>query len=104
MKWVSGVTDNTVYPILFAAYLERLVPALSGGLPRLAFLVLFTLALTYLNWRGLHVVGNAAICMAIYTLLPFLGMLVIALPRLRVENLLKTSTKPTDWVSPRTHR
>lgn len=34
----------------------------------------FNLALTYLNYRGLHVVGNAALAMTVFTLLPFVMM------------------------------
>lgn len=34
-------------------------------------LIAVNLGLTYLNYRGLHVVGNAAIGMTIFTLLPF---------------------------------
>ena len=35
------------------------------------FLVGLNLGLTYLNYRGLHIVGNVAIATAVFTLLPF---------------------------------
>ena len=38
---------------------------------RVVFLVGLNLALTYLNYRGLHIVGNVAIATAVFTLLPF---------------------------------
>jgi hypothetical protein len=30
-SWVAGVTDNSVYPVLFASYLEIAVPGLVSG-------------------------------------------------------------------------
>lgn len=36
------------------------------------FLVGLNLSLTYLNYRGLHLVGNVAVATAVFTLLPFL--------------------------------
>ncbi|KAK0581127.1 hypothetical protein LWI29_010282 [Acer saccharum] len=34
MKWLSGVIDNALYPIMFLDYLKSGVPALGGGWPR----------------------------------------------------------------------
>lgn len=35
-------------------------------------LVSINVALTYLNYRGLHIVGYSAVAMAVFTLLPFI--------------------------------
>lgn len=35
MKWLSGVTDNAIYPVIFLTYLQQLIPVLETGLPRL---------------------------------------------------------------------
>jgi amino acid transporter len=35
MKWLSGVTDNAIYPVIFLTYLQQLLPVLESGLPRL---------------------------------------------------------------------
>lgn len=40
-------------------------------LPRRVLLVGLNVLLTYLNYRGLHIVGNVAIATAVFTLLPF---------------------------------
>ncbi|TKY60381.1 polyamine transporter [Spatholobus suberectus] len=32
MKWLSGVIDNALYPVLFLDYLKPGIPALGGGL------------------------------------------------------------------------
>lgn len=33
-KWLSGVTDNAVYPVIFLTYLQQVLPILESGLPR----------------------------------------------------------------------
>lgn len=43
----------------------------TGSPVRLVLLVSLNLALTYLNYRGLHIVGNVAVATAVFTLLPF---------------------------------
>lgn len=61
LSWVSGVTDNAVYPVLFLSYLQAALPVLGSGWPRIAFLTCFSVALSYFNFRGLNVVGKAAV-------------------------------------------
>ena len=82
-KWVSGTLDNALYPVLFLDYLR------SGGgvaLPppvrSLAVLAL-TAALTYLNYRGLHIVGLSAMALTAFSLSPFLALTVLAAPKIR---------------------
>ncbi|KAL6633710.1 hypothetical protein ACP70R_026381 [Stipagrostis hirtigluma subsp. patula] len=62
MKWLSGVIDNALYPVLFLDYLKSAVPALGGGAPRTGAVLGLTAVLTLLNYRGLTVVGWVAIC------------------------------------------
>ncbi|KAK8472158.1 hypothetical protein PHAVU_002G128000 [Phaseolus vulgaris] len=52
MKWLSGVIDNALYPVLFLDYLKSAIPALGGGLPRVAATWGLTIVLTFLNYRG----------------------------------------------------
>ncbi|XP_006647741.2 polyamine transporter PUT1 isoform X1 [Oryza brachyantha] len=97
MKWLSGVIDNALYPVLFLDYLKSGVPALGGGAPR-AFAVLgLTAVLTLLNYRGLTVVGWVAICLGVFSLLPFLVMGLIALPKLRPARWLVVDLHNVDW-------
>uniref|UniRef100_A0A0D3CF90 Amino acid permease/ SLC12A domain-containing protein n=1 Tax=Brassica oleracea var. oleracea TaxID=109376 RepID=A0A0D3CF90_BRAOL len=56
MKWPCGVIDNALYPVLFLDYLKSAIPVLSTGLPRVASILILTLLLTYLNYRGLTIV------------------------------------------------
>ncbi|KAF0897615.1 hypothetical protein E2562_000350 [Oryza meyeriana var. granulata] len=51
-KWLSGVIDNALYPVLFLDYVKSSVPALGGGVPRTLAVLILTVALTYMNYRG----------------------------------------------------
>lgn len=66
--------------------------------PYRAFLVSFSLILTYLNYRGLHLVGNMAVAMAIFTLVPFVVMCIMGkmntyiIPTARILNNTSVGT------------
>lgn len=53
---------------------ETAFPALQSGPWRIAALVSFNVALTYMNWRGLTLVGRTAILLTAFTIAPFLVM------------------------------
>jgi len=42
MKWLSGVIDNALYPVLFLDYLKSAIPALEAGLPRIIAVLVLT--------------------------------------------------------------
>lgn len=96
--WVSGVIDNAVYPVLFLEYLQAVLPVLESFWPRLAFLVGLNVALSYLNYRGLHVVGEAAIGMTIFTLLPFVALCLLGLPHVQPSRWLQVDLKSVSWM------
>ncbi|RMZ56200.1 hypothetical protein APUTEX25_002390 [Auxenochlorella protothecoides] len=96
-SWISGVTDNAVYPVMLLTYLQEGIPVFKDGWPRLVFLVGLNLTLTYLNYRGLHVVGNAAIVMTGLTLAPFVIITLLGLPHLKPANLVKSDWSAVQW-------
>lgn len=61
LSWLSGVSDNTLYPILFLDCMVQLIStpdhpsmlAADGGHPfvRMSFIMSITISLTYLNYR-----------------------------------------------------
>ncbi|XP_047077786.1 polyamine transporter PUT1 [Lolium rigidum] len=97
MKWLSGVIDNALYPVLFLDYLKSAVPALGGGAPRAVSVVGLTALLTLLNYRGLTVLGWAAICIGAFSLTPFLVMGIISIPKLRPARWLAVDLHDVDW-------
>lgn len=50
-SWLSGVTDNSLYPVMFMSYLDAMVPGLDVGWRRTVFLFIVSIALAYLNYR-----------------------------------------------------
>lgn len=90
MKWPCGVIDNALYPVLFLDYLKSAIPVLSTGLPRVASILILTLLLTYLNYRGLTIVGWTAVLMGVFSMLPFASMSLISIPNLQPSRWLVT--------------
>ncbi|XP_008800055.3 polyamine transporter RMV1-like isoform X2 [Phoenix dactylifera] len=97
MKWLSGVTDTALYPVLFLDYLKSAIPALGGGLPRTFATLGLTGALTYMNYRGLSIVGLFAVFLGVFSILPFIVMGLVALPRLRPKRWLVVDLHNVDW-------
>ncbi|KAL1343161.1 hypothetical protein HN51_029589 [Arachis hypogaea] len=97
MKWLSGIIDNALYPVLFLDYLKSAIPALESGFPRIIAVLILTLALTYMNYRGLTIVGWIAIFLGIFSLLPFMVMGVIAVPRLKPRRWIMVDLKNVNW-------
>ncbi|CAH8382250.1 unnamed protein product [Eruca vesicaria subsp. sativa] len=88
MKWLTGVIDNALYPVLFLDYLKSGIPALGGGLPRIVASLVLTILLTYLNYRGLTIVGWAAVLMGVFSILPFAVMGLISIPQIELSRWL----------------
>ncbi|KAG1355426.1 polyamine transporter RMV1 [Cocos nucifera] len=97
MKWIGGVIDNALYPVLFLDYLKAVIPALEGGFPRTFAVLSLTAALTYMNYRGLTMVGHVAISLGVFSILPFIIMGLMAIPKLRPERWLVVDLHHIDW-------
>ncbi|XP_060179693.1 probable polyamine transporter At1g31830 isoform X1 [Lycium barbarum] len=97
VKWLSGVIDNALYPVLFLDYLKSGIPALGGGLPRVIAVVGITLVLTYMNYRGLSIVGWVAVLIGILSILPFVVMGLISIPKIRPTRWLVADVHNVDW-------
>lgn len=96
-KWLSGVLDNALYPVLFLDYLKRSLPIFNNLIARIPALLGITATLTYLNYRGLQIVGVSAVLLASFSLLPFLVMGVLSIPRIRPKRWLVVNSKKIDW-------
>ncbi|KAF2308888.1 hypothetical protein GH714_022800 [Hevea brasiliensis] len=97
MKWLSGVIDNALYPVLFLDYLKSGIPALGGGIPRAAAALVLTFVLTYMNYRGLTIVGWAAVLLGIFSILPFVVMGLVAMPKLDPSRWFMVNLRDVDW-------
>ncbi|KAK8479161.1 hypothetical protein V6N13_133232 [Hibiscus sabdariffa] len=97
MKWLSGVIDNALYPVLFLDYLKSGIPALGGGLPRIFAVLALTLVLTYMNYRGLTIVGWVAVLLGVFSILPFVVMGLVSIPKLEPSRWLVVDMHHVDW-------
>ncbi|KAM7264186.1 hypothetical protein ACFE04_001869 [Oxalis oulophora] len=97
MKWLSGVIDNALYPVLFLDYLKSAIPALGGGYPRTLSALGLTFLLTFMNYRGLTIVGGVAILLGIFSLLPFVVMGIISIPNINPSRWFVVSLETVDW-------
>lgn len=91
----SSVLDNALYPVLFAAALEHWIPGL-GPLGRWLAAVGFIAVLTWLNVRGIRVVGGAAVALNVFLIAPLVWMVLAAIPRWRLNPFLPVSAHPGD--------
>ncbi|XP_010112986.2 probable polyamine transporter At1g31830 isoform X2 [Morus notabilis] len=97
MKWLSGVIDNALYPVLFLDYLKAAFPVLGGGLPRIVAVLVLTMVLTYMNYRGLTIVGWVAVVLGIFSILPFVVMGLVAIPKVEPSRWLEVDLHNVDW-------
>lgn len=81
LKWVSGVTDNAIYPVLLLEYILQVVDlrAEIGQVFRFILLASTTLGLAYVNWLGLDFVGNMSISICLLSVSPFIILTVLGL-------------------------
>ncbi|GMH34377.1 hypothetical protein BSKO_02211 [Bryopsis sp. KO-2023] len=92
-SWVSGVLDNSVYPLYLAKYFEWLFPSLKRTGPQRIFFLVASTVLTLWNYLGLTVVGRTAVVLSAIVLLPFAVMAGWAIPKINPRNWTKFNSK-----------
>jgi len=102
LGWVAGATDNAIYPVLFLDYVMQL--GFSAQIHEMNSFIRFCLLsstsvlLGYLNWRGLHIVGNMSIVIGILSMAPFVAMVLIGLFKLDTSRWFEIPEPVTDAV------
>ncbi|XP_047319482.1 probable polyamine transporter At3g13620 [Impatiens glandulifera] len=98
-KLFCGVINVAAFPALCVSYLEKLFPILEGGYPRTIAVTGSTLVLSFLNYLGLTIVGYATVILGIVSLLPFIIMTVIAIPKIDTKRWLNRGQEGVkkDW-------
>ncbi|XP_076922237.1 putative polyamine transporter At3g19553 [Bidens hawaiensis] len=96
-KWFSGVMDNALYPVLFLDYLKHSIPVFDQLYARIPALLGITVLLTYLNYRGLHIVGTSAVVLAGFSLFPFVVMGLLSIPKIRPKRWVSVDFKKVEW-------
>jgi amino acid transporter len=83
--WVSGATDNAIYPSLFLQYVAQFIGSrstsstnmLTSGPVRFLFTILMSAVLSFVNWCGLEIVGTLSIVVCIISMSPFVILCII---------------------------
>ncbi|XP_076894894.1 putative polyamine transporter At1g31830 [Bidens hawaiensis] len=97
MKWLSGVIDNALYPVMFLDYLKSGFPALGDGYPRILAVIVLTIGLTYMNFRGMTIVGWVAVLLGIFSIIPFIIMGFVSVPKIEPSWWLVVDLHTVNW-------
>ena len=80
--WVSGATDNAIYPSLFLSYIASYLNASYEEWVRFLFTVGITVILSMINYTGIDIVGHLSIIVCIISMSPFVILLICSIPKL----------------------
>eukprot|EP01025_Chloroclados_australasicus_P061586 TRINITY_DN8099_c0_g1_i4.p1 TRINITY_DN8099_c0_g1~~TRINITY_DN8099_c0_g1_i4.p1 ORF type:complete len:573 (+),score=31.66 TRINITY_DN8099_c0_g1_i4:175-1719(+) len=97
-SWVSGVTDNAIYPVMFLTTLEVAMPFLKQPAVRVICTIGLNLVWTYLNWRGLVIVGMTAFILMVTVLLPFVIFILLSVPHIQPSHWLQYYPEKVDFL------
>ena len=86
LVYLSIFATNAAFAVLFVNYFRHFVPV--EGVPRFLVAVALVWLTTFLNYRGIVLVGKAAVVMTALIFLPFLGLAVAGLLEWRFDPLV----------------
>jgi len=79
LSLTSSFLDNALYPVLFAKSLPLWLPTIfDSDLKRWLAAVGFIAFLTYLNLRGIRIVGGAAVALNVFLIAPLVWLIIAA--------------------------
>ncbi|WOH16255.1 hypothetical protein DCAR_0935805 [Daucus carota subsp. sativus] len=99
LKFLSVVINIAAFPALGISYVQKLFPVFSSGSPRNLAMCISTLVLSFINFTGLNIVGHVAVFLGIVSLLPFIIMSLMAIPKISPKNWISLGQKSVkkDW-------
>jgi amino acid transporter len=95
LSWLCSFADNALYPVMFVDYLVYL----RGDMPPLERWLIGTAVIsvvTWLNVRGIRLVGFTSIVFTLVVVAPFAAMVAVGAPRVDTA-LWLTRTSRVDW-------
>ena len=97
-SWLANVTSIAVYPHLFLEYLSVEFPVMEDQVYSVLLLTCFTLSMSYVNYRGLHIIGSGGAIAIILVLFPFIILTIMGYSQVNWASL-STGT-PASEISP----
>jgi amino acid transporter len=95
LSWLCSFADNALYPVMFVDYLAYLRGDMSP-MDRWLVGTSVVAAVTWLNLRGIRLVGMSSIVFTLFVLAPFVTLAVIGLPQATPVTWLE-STANIEW-------
>ena len=95
LSWLCSFADNALYPVMFVDYLAYLRGDM-GPMERWLIAAALIGVITWMNIRGIRLVGVTSIVFTALVLAPFAALVVIGLPQVTPANWLQRSAS-TDW-------
>ena len=94
LSYLSSVTDQSLYPILFLKYLfnsTSFYGDFTSPLHRFLLLTIIIVILGFVNYRGTKFVTSTTTIILVLSLSPFLLLAILSLPKFTPTNLLVTA-------------
>ncbi len=92
-NWISGATDNAIYPALFLAYLAG---DTMSNFQRFFCTSAISILLAGFNYLGLELVGNASVVICVIAMSPFIAMTVIGVGQIDTSRWLQVPERDED--------
>jgi amino acid transporter len=80
LGWMAGATDNAIYPVLFMDYLLQALHSDGSDVNPIARFLLLSgtsIALGYINWLGLPLVGKMSVSICFVAMSPFVILTLV---------------------------
>jgi amino acid transporter len=95
LSWLCSFADNALYPVMFVDYLAYLRGDMSL-LERWLIGIAVVILITWMNIRGIRLVGLASVFFSVLVIAPFAALVLLGLPRAETGVWL-TRTEHIDW-------
>jgi len=90
LNWISGATDNAIYPALFLEYVTSIMGHLTAyekeelttGFGRFFIVIGISALLAGINYRGLEIVGKSSIIICVLSMSPFIIMSILGISKI----------------------
>jgi amino acid transporter len=95
LSWLCSFADNALYPVMFVDYLAYLRGDMSP-LERWMIGIAVVTLITWMNIRGIRLVGFASVVFSMLVIAPFVALVLLGLPKVETGVWLMR-TEHIDW-------